>query len=92
MLGEMVVKPGIEKKQILAMLSGMVQNLEEADSSLFISMTDKRSDLYMKQYELMKEFENQLIILESKASNYLYSSSNMNGFQDAAGLKLELGF
>ena len=87
------MKSGIEKDQLLRMLNGMVDNLEEAESTLHDSLADIRIELLLTQSSRLTKFENVLVSLETKGAREKYNSSTViQDYNEATALKLELGF
>jgi hypothetical protein len=84
------MRTGIEKEQILGMLTDMVYNLEEADAGLLVSMEGIRADMYSAHSVSMEGFRMFLDGLEKDLSASNYSSSSL--ILDTKCLKLELGF
>ncbi|MEH7441658.1 hypothetical protein V7201_04900 [Bacillus sp. JJ1122] len=84
------MRSGIEKKQILGILTDMIQNLEVADANLQDTLTGIRSDMCIAQTERLEKIELVLDGLEKNVSAYKYSNAPL--ITDTKGLKLELGF
>lgn len=87
------MKTGIEKNQILRTLNGMVHNLEEAEATLHDTLADFRTELWLTQSSSLTNLETRLVTLQSKGdSDQFIGSAAVQDYNDAAGLKLELGF
>lgn len=84
------MRPGIEKKQILGILTDMIHNLEVADANLQDTLTEIRSDMCIAQTERLENIELVLNGLEKNLSAFKYNSAPL--ITDTKGLKLELGF
>lgn len=84
------MRAGIEKKQILGVLTDMIHNLEVADANLQGTLTGIRSDMCIAQTERLEKIELILDGLEKDLSAYKYRNAPL--ITDTKGLKLELGF
>ena len=84
------MRAGIEKKQILGILTDMIHNLEVTDANLQDTLTGIRSDMCIAQTERLEKIELILNGLEEDLSAYKYSNAPL--VTDTKGLKLELGF
>jgi len=84
------MRPGIEKEQILGMLTDMVYNLEDADANLHDTLAGIRTDMCIAQTERLESIDILLEGIEKNLSVYKYSSAPL--ITDTKGLKLELGF
>ena len=83
------MRPGIEKEEVLGMLTDMVYELEEADASLHHSLEAMRAGMYLGQTEKIEGFG---IILDGIEANMAIKSKTPASIPDTKGLKLELGF
>lgn len=84
------MRPGIEKEQILGILTDMVYKLEETDVILHGSVAGIRTDMCVAQSERIKDIGIVLDGLEKNLSAVQYCSTSL--ITDTKGLKLELGF
>jgi hypothetical protein len=83
------MRPGIDKNEVLGMLTDMVYSLEEAETILHHSLAGMRAEICRSQSEKIENLGIVLDGLEANASN-TYNSHSL--IQEARNLKLELGF
>lgn len=83
------MRPGIEKEEVLGMLTEMVCELEEADASLHHSLAAIRAGMYLDQSEKIESYG---MILDGLEADMAIQSRTSAHLPDTKGLKLELGF